>query len=284
MKFPILVGTHHKTGTHWMKGVFQQFAGTLDIPLVHLSKHSADAVQAKIENVVEQQQKAVLFHDHSHFPPAALSDQVRGVRMIRDPRDVTLSALSYHRKTESSWVHKPQSRFDGRTLVSVLADLPDDETRLRYEFSHVLLKNFGEMRNFPAHPSMKTVKYEQFMTDSSLSFCIELGAFLGLEVYETVILGISFWQNSLFGGYTGAGNPHVTDGSVAQYRRKFSDQLVEEFESQHAALLDELGYSDGWSRRRHSAGTTRGRAQIANRTSDNSLLQRGKPGRDAARC
>ena len=53
MKNIILVGTYHKTGTHWMLDVFHQIASTLDVPFYHLSDETLGPTRDDAAGVVD---------------------------------------------------------------------------------------------------------------------------------------------------------------------------------------------------------------------------------------
>jgi hypothetical protein len=89
MKYNVVVATHHKTGTVWMDGVFKAIAD--DVGAQYMDFRSE---YGRLERVL--QEPFILFNYDSDFRDYAYlldRDNVRILHLIRDPRDVLISAM-----------------------------------------------------------------------------------------------------------------------------------------------------------------------------------------------
>src|SRR3979409_1439354 len=96
MKFNIVVATHHKTGTVWMSSVFKAISKALGASYIDFWSH-----YGRLDSLLKT--PFVLFNHDSMFlqhSDILVRDDVRVLHLIRDPRDVLISAMHYH-KTSS---------------------------------------------------------------------------------------------------------------------------------------------------------------------------------------
>src|SRR4029077_1564752 len=95
MKYNVVIATHHKTGTVWMDGVFKAIARDFGAQFINCRLQSPRSVAAL-------KAPFVLFNydsDFAAYPEILERDDVRIMHLIRDPRDVLISAMHYHRKS-----------------------------------------------------------------------------------------------------------------------------------------------------------------------------------------
>ncbi|MFC3118153.1 hypothetical protein ACFOHS_07595 [Jhaorihella thermophila] len=117
----LCVGTHHKTGTVWMRRVWREIAQALDIPFqpVHRPEKWAEKLPA--------QGRVIVPNWGGRFAPDLWErEDARFLHVIRDPRDVLLSGARYHDSTSAptekngstvqtpSWVARATSSTCGR--------------------------------------------------------------------------------------------------------------------------------------------------------------------------
>ncbi len=250
-RYLICVGTHHKTGTHWMKKVFRQIGRRMDIP--HFQVARAAALARIPENGT-----AFLFNWASVFPqPLWDNPDARFLHIIRDPRDVLISGMSYHMTTSRSFekfLFTPQDKWRGKTYQQILQDMTNDLDRYLFEMENMHLATLQQMLAWPYdHPNVTDIKYEDLISDHDCSlfraFMANCG-FAGERLDQAVDL---FWRNSLFGGLNpemrdkDSRDSHVQSGKPARWRREFSPELADIYFQRHADDLIALGYENDYS-------------------------------------
>lgn len=249
MKNHILVGTHHKTGTVWMLRVFRQIAKALQIPMYELTPRHGyldmESKRARIDEVLEKGAPTIFYDSVSKFPLEGVpNEMMRGIHIIRDPRDVIISSAKYHSWSDEVWLHKPESKFDGLTYSEKINSIDDQHQKLIFEMDNAAGSNIRAMDNFDSQNIFEHVKYESLITDTNLYLWHRLSVFLGFEGREILISMEKFWFNALFGG-ADTNDPHVQDGSVNQFKDIFDKSLAAEFHKRFEGVLGRLGYIDG---------------------------------------
>jgi Sulfotransferase domain len=239
MKYNIVVATHHKTGTVWMDGVFKAIARDFDAQFINCRSQSPRSIAAL-------RTPFVLFNYDSDFawhPEILDRDDVRIMHLIRDPRDVLISAMHYHRKSTEAWLHEPIPGYDRITYQAALRALPTKLEKYVFELEH---STAGTIRDLLAwqyrRPNCFEARYEYLRQDTQLEYWRRITSFLGFRGADQAIVDRRFWQNSLFGGLPRLGNRHVRSGEVAQWKREFTRDLAYAFLKRFPNALQALGY------------------------------------------
>src|SRR5690606_2308480 len=180
----------------------------------------------------------------SRFPRQALAGDARGLHMIRDPLDVLISAVRYHETTEAEWVHKPQKRFDGRSVQEVINSFDNFQDKLLFEIDHVGERNIRALRDFERGSTFRDVHYEDLIVDTGLNYSAALFDYLGLDYPEIALACCVMWRNSLFGTLRQVKNDHVKDGSARQYVHMYEPETRARFDEKYAPIRKALGYHD----------------------------------------
>lgn len=242
------VGTHHKTGTLWMRAVFRRLANALGV-----AHHVTYPNQGT--KLVPEGDRVFLFQWSSKFPPELLArPDARILHMIRDPRDVLLSGMRYHQHAPpegEDFLHQPREDLDGLTYQEHLNTLPDDEAKLHFELVEKHAQTLGEMLDWDyARPNCIETRYEELMADTDCRAFREHLRDLGLPEPE-VQTGVKlFWQKSLFGGLADEAargdriKAHVASGQVAQWRDKLPARVARAYADRFGDALVTLGYED----------------------------------------
>jgi hypothetical protein len=244
----ICVGTHHKTGTLWMRKVFRDIARDQDIPFMQFYR---------MERMVDVADTGphILVNWSSSFPPPLLDHpDARFIHMIRDPRDVLLSGMRFHRIApllNEKFLREERREWGGKNYQDYLNSLPNEHEQLLFEMAHKHDKTVREMVKWPAdHPGAITLKYEDMIDDPDCTlFRKVLGtfAFDGIDIDRAVQ---SYWDKSLFGGLaktsdrTERESLHVTSGTKAQWVTKMPREIAEIYADQYGEALRVLGYAD----------------------------------------
>jgi hypothetical protein len=230
----VLVGTHHKCGTVWMKNIFSAVCD-------HLSLTFYDGEQRHLPWCYD-----LFFQDHSNFRFSRLAGLHRGLHLIRDPRDVIISGVFYHERcTSERWLTVPNPKFQGRSYQQTLAGLPSLEEKMRFEMLH----GSRSIRDMLAwnyrNPVFYEAKYEDLIEDVELRRFRDIFTFLGYpENQMAELLQIAF-DGSLFSGRTSA---HVRSGKPRQWQSYFTKPLHRQFLDHFGDALVRLGYeqNDQW--------------------------------------
>jgi hypothetical protein len=246
MKYNLVVATHHKTGTVWMDGVFKAIASDLGARYVNFRADGGRPGDL-------DRGPFILFSYDSDFGDfASLLDRedVRILHVIRDPRDVVISAMHYHKASREGWLHEPIPGYDNLTYQRALQKRTTKFEQYVFEMDNSSASTLRDMAGWHyGRANCFEARYEDLRQDTQLVTWQRIMAFLGLDAEEQASGTRRFWQNSLFGGLSRLGNRHVRSGAVAQWRREFTPELAAAFLQRFPRILQSLGYetSDAWA-------------------------------------
>jgi hypothetical protein len=232
----VLVGTHHKTGTVWMRSLFSAVAAACNQGFY---AGSQSAYPAGSE---------VFFQDHCAFDLPTFPYHYRGLHLIRDPRDVVISAARYHPTANEPWLDRPARWLGGQTYRASLLALSSVEERIRFEMDGAGGNVIRAMVAWnTSDKNFLTVKYEDLIQDVDLVLFRRIFTFLGYPDAQLDHLCKIAWENSLFSGRIDRPK-HVHSGKPAQWREVFSRDLSREFHARFGSELIRLGYETdaGW--------------------------------------
>ncbi|TFL19421.1 sulfotransferase domain-containing protein [Jannaschia formosa] len=241
------VGTHHKTGTLWMRATFRRIATTLGV--------EKRVVFPSTRKPLPEAERIFLFSWSSTFADDLLArPDARILHVIRDPRDVLLSGMRYHLHAPAEgeqFLHVARDDLGGLTYQQHLNALPDDVARLRFEMAEKHAQTLAEMTAWDyARPNGIETRYEELIADTDCRLFREHLRDLGLPEPE-VETGVQiFWNNALFGGLARSEDriervaKHVASGRAAQWRTRLPRALAEDYAERYGADLVTLGYED----------------------------------------
>lgn len=233
-----IICTHHKTGTVWMSRVFWTIAEATGATIASIKRKeppaSAPPSPAIILDIHSAWRKAGF--ERLHEP----GDRV--LHVIRDPRDVVISAAHYHAASAEPWLHQPMEAFDGRTYQQAINALPEGEARLRFEMHNNSARTIRHMSLWDyGHPAAIECTYEALMADTNCDLFGSIAMRLGLD---EAVSRRCFWNASLFGGLADEPGPrrHVRSGAPRQWEGVFTPSLAREFTTLFGDVLIRLGY------------------------------------------
>ena len=242
------IGTHHKTGTLWMRAVFRRLAAWMGVE----ERVVYPSVTGK---VIPEADRIFLTSWSSNFRPAILDrPDVRILHVIRDPRDVLLSGMRYHQhagEKGENFLHTVRDDLGGKTYQQYLNSLPTEEAKLLFEMAEKHAQTLAEMLAWDySRPNAIEVRYEDLITDTTCARFREHLRNLGLTEPE-VAKGVDiFWGNALFGGLAKPEDrvervaQHVASGKEAQWRTLLPRSVAEAYAEAHGDALVTLGYED----------------------------------------
>lgn len=147
----IIHGCHHKVGTNWFINIFTKIAKRYDLNF-KVNKYDEDA--------------DILLDDHSNFNFDELPPFV-GSHIIRDPRDMIVSAYFYHLTSDELWLSEPRHRYNGLSYQAYITSL-DKHYGLMAEIKRA---SYGiiDMMNWDFdNPNIIEVRYEDLITNEQL--------------------------------------------------------------------------------------------------------------------
>jgi hypothetical protein len=237
------VGTYHKTGTVWMRNVFRDAAEILGTVSKSIKKS---------EKLSDIDSSYIYLQDHCLFPDQLYGLRIRGIRIIRDPRDVVISGAHYHVRSDEPWLSVREDVPGALSYSETINGYEDWEDRYLYEMRMVGGQTIRQMIDAEGDTARAdfikqnflTIRYEDMIgAHGYLSFA-KICSYLKLP-YETILP--AFEKNSLHNADVRK-TSHVTSGKGGQWREKFSRRVAEEFAAHYQYALEALGYErdDSW--------------------------------------
>lgn len=241
MEHNIVVATHHKTGTVWMSTVFRAIARRLDANYVDFWSH-----YGRLDRVLKT--PFILLNHSSIFTRHAdvlRREDVRILHLIRDPRDVLLSATHYHKSANEPWLHEKVSGSEPsyQQRLNSLATLHE---QYLFELENATGSTIEAMLDWQyGRPNCLEIRYEELWADRALSLWSQISSFLGFEGSELDVCRMCFWEHSLFGAASRVNRRHARSGEAAQWKHEFTTELAEAFLFRFPDALEMLGYEEG---------------------------------------
>jgi hypothetical protein len=242
-----------------MQSVFRKIAKAHGAKFITIKK-STPLDPSELDN------PCVVFNPHSAFENCRwmLDDpRCRIFHLIRDPRDVIISAAHHHLKSGEAWLHKPMPAFDGQTYQEKINSLPDDRSRYVFEMQNSANRVIKAMRKWNYNlPSSIEFKYEQMILDSDMILFTEVLNHLGFRESELARCRKIIKDNSLFGQVSTRSKRHINSGQPGQWKAAFDAKLARKFISLFGNVLVDLGYEsdNSWAEALPSrTGQIRGR-------------------------
>jgi hypothetical protein len=246
MKFNVVVATHHKTGTVWMSSVFSAIAKARGASYIDFWSH-----YGRLDPLLRT--PFILFNYDSTFRQHSqilAREDVRILHLIRDPRDVLISAMHYHKTSHEAWLHQTVPGCD---------DIPSYQRRLNsfatpfeqylFELENASSSTIEDMLDWRYdRTNCLDIRYEDLRLDRSMELWSQILTFLGFDESEHNACRECFWTHSLFGGAALLDRGHVRSGDVAQWKREFTPKLAQAFVYRFPDALQMLGYEpdDRW--------------------------------------
>lgn len=251
LRVNLIVGTHHKTGTVWMHNILRKIGSELNFHFVRYP-HSLKNPKKAYSDALKKNKALLRTSPNSGIRGKDLDDATV-VHLVRDPRDVLVSAMHYHQKCSEAAVLKKWPGLSGdQTYQECLRDLPTIEDKLMYELNGYTGRVFRGMAKWQFDPSKYfEVRYEDVIEDPSMVVFSEIFDKAGMTEEEKSAALDVVWENSIFGGLSGEksrksvhvqGALHIRSGSSGQWRDEFTPAVAKVFSERHQSLLEKYGY------------------------------------------
>ena len=235
----MLIGTHHKSGTVWMRTLFERIATALGAPFVRLKAHTPIDLAA----LARAGPLHLIFQDHAFFGDIEGSGElhrcVRGCHVIRDPRDLLISAANYHSWSNEGWLHRVRADLGDRSYQQALRAL-DFDGAVTFEMRHSAGRAIRDMRAFERGEHVFDVKVEDLMQasrDAAWAFFKRLG----FAVAERQACLDAFEATRLRDPRPGL-RGHVQNAGCYQWRYMFDEALLAAFRERCGDVAEALAY------------------------------------------
>ncbi len=231
----ILIGTHHKTGTVWLRKIFSRLSKELGLKFYS----SGDP---KIPTDAD-----IILNNHSRFNNLEELGPFRGLHVIRDPRDIIVSGCFYHQKSAEAWLHVKRERLNGLTYQQALLAKTSLEDKISFEMEALGRTTIQDIINWDYNDArFLNIKYEDLMSDVDLKVFHDIFLYLGLNGGAIPTALYHAYKGSLFSGQV-KGFSHVRSGEARQWERFFSKNNRERFVELFGSSLIDLGYENDHS-------------------------------------
>lgn len=240
---------HHKCASTWVHLMLQEVAALQRRPY-----HLAHDVHGLPGSTVASARRELGFEVLSYVNAdwRRIGDiELRGVHLVRDPRDLLVSAYFSHLATH------PSGGWDELESIRSLLRSAPLETGLLVEIEF-LSEVMAELRSWPAStPDISTFRFESVVTDPRRSFDAML-RHLGLRddlpdhEFDRIVDQFAF-ESLTHGRRRGVEDRshHYRKGVAGEWCRIFTPAVAWVFQRRHGDLLVQLGYEpdDRWTAR-----------------------------------
>ena len=251
--------SHHKCGTVWVASIVQEVSAAAGLVVARHDndqRFGGDILSWRKENPFD-------FWCYTNADYTFVRGvEVQGFHVVRDPRDVIVSAYFSHLYShhEEGWPRLAHYR-------RFLQTLPKEEGILReMEFSAPVMADMLVWDEHP--PSIRLVRFEDLVANPAARFCEifkHLGILPDLAGESTVcqIVERHSFEHLSGGRHKGEEDPrhHFRKGTPGDWRNHFNARHVSYFQSLYNVLLLRLGYETraDWARPRWPLTLVRGK-------------------------
>jgi len=227
---PVIFATYHKAGTIWFSKMLYRISSFYGLKYEHW-------------NELQRATHAELFFcDHSVIDWNLVPEGACFVHLVRDPRDMLVSATFYHQTAREEWLLEPRARFEGKTYQQVIKELPTFEEKLLFEMNASHGKSMEQMKKWNYNnPDCLEIRYEDFINDFDLVRIANLFHFIGIPGHALGNALTIAYHSSLF-PQSRLKTKHVRSGAAEQWKKHFTPAVAQAFEERHGPLLRTLGY------------------------------------------
>ena len=137
----------------------------------------------------------------------------------------------------------PKPEWGGMTYAEKINSIDAFDDKIRFEMDNSAGRVVARMVA-GCDLGLETVRYEDLIVDRDMAVWTGLMGRLGLDAAEVGVARQAFWDNSLFGKLAGADQApqHVSDGGIAQWKRKLSAAQIGLIEARFGDQIARLGY------------------------------------------
>lgn len=228
---------YHKVGTVWFGRILRHVAAHFGLSFVSATRLTT--IRAYESGTVRPD---VLLDLGSHVD-ISLLDRYRASHMVRDPRDLIVSAYFYHKWTEEKWANVPDPQYEGMSYKAWLNRMPKDEgLMLEMEKSKFWIEHMADWAF--GNPCVFEIKYEELIADEERIFHSLFRHYGFTENAARKACGIA--RRYSFNEFKKKRQPgevsHLRSGLTQEWRSHFTDDHIARFKSLYPGIVSKLGY------------------------------------------
>ncbi len=224
---------YHKVGTAWFIRVLRAISRCYGLKFQQCSQN-------------DLKRNTDIFMEYmSRIDVAKLPNYV-GSHMIRDPRDVVISAYFYHLWTKEEWAHIPRNSLNNQTYQEYLNSLSQEEGLLA-EMEGTSKEVIEEMSQWNYNnPNFFEFKYEDIITNEPEVFSkiFQHYQFNQEAVENCIKIAGKFSFKNKSNRQEGIINQksHLRSGRIGEWQEVFNQHHKRRFKELFGDLLINLGY------------------------------------------
>jgi hypothetical protein len=237
---------HHKSGTTWISKIIESVCSDLQIKYARF--YSPKLFDLDLKTCLARKDINFFSYTNADISYVQNLSNLRGFHVIRDPRDIVVSAYFSHLYSHSTepWPELVEQR-NCLKLLSKSQGLLLTIDFLKYlrvnEFNHNL---FYSMYNWNySMPNVMEIKFEDLINNSSEKF-LKIFNFLGIFDNEKILNAVQKNNFSVLSGGRKTGQEdyrnHYRKGMPGDWKNHFEKEHIQYFKSNYNDLLIKLGY------------------------------------------
>jgi hypothetical protein len=230
---PLLVHcSHHKVGTVWFKRVLKAVADSYGLRF-EAPRHDRPSDTTEV----------VFFDNAYRFKHEYVEGRsFRGSHIVRDPRDLVVSAYHYHLRTTEAWALEPSDEWDGKSYRDYLGSL-NAHDGLMAEITRSARSGLASMGTWDYNqPEFLELRYENVLRDEASAFesLFRHYGFRSSECSASVETARRFSLDVVRGHQ----DEHVRSGQPGEWRSAFEPSHSAHFKELTGDLVVRLGYEN----------------------------------------
>lgn len=233
---PVAHSCYHKCLTLYFDRVFRQMASRFNF------SYQYEPANGQIPSDTD-----IVLFPHGELNWDTAPANLKGSHIIRDPRDLLISAYHYHLRTTEEWCAKPNPAHKrlakDESYQQRLRSLSQEDGIL-YELDNVSGSIISKMSRWPYDDErMLELRFESMVGDEREHFK-KVFQWYGLdEAHMNTALDIAESLSLKKLPSNAEGQQHARPGShFGQWRDFFTPKIKEEFKKRHGDALISLGY------------------------------------------
>ena len=228
----MFVGTHHKVMTTYFSAVLKLLSGGLGIPY------------GQVNWEAPKPSSRLILAMHSKVDRTG-RERVKGVHVMRDPRDMIISGYHYHKWTTEAWALEKDA--SGESYQEKLNRLPTEEG-IFAEIEHFLGDYETILNDWDvSDPDVLELKFADLMGPEKRGLYEQAFRHLGFDGGElrlAVDLMVSFEAGNRSGKKKGAVSKraHIRSASSGQWEKELSPAHLALIDERLGAAIAKFGY------------------------------------------